>query len=227
MAEIRLFIQCFIALAFVLCLISPVTAESISIPADSTTMNLTTMTTPYSDSAILPPAANFTANATSGNAPFLVQFNNTSSGNVTTHAWDFNNDGSVDSMVENPVHTYTNPGMYTVNLTVIGPGGSDSKVRTDYIAVTAKPVASRIPSFPFLDGNRTSFIYPDDGNRTSPIYPDDGNRTSSVYPDGNRTSSVYPDGNRTSSVYPDGNRTSPLTALTFIKSILHKWIDQI
>ncbi len=96
--------------------------------------------------------------------------------------------------------------MYTVNLTVIGPGGNDSKVRTDYIAVTEKPYVSRIPSIPFLYGNRISPIYPDDGNRISPIYPDDGNRTSPIYPD-------------------DGNRTSPLTALTFINSILQKWVD--
>ncbi len=70
-------------------------------------MTLTTMTVPYYDSAILPPAANFTANATAGNAPFLVQFNDTSSDNVTIYAWDFGD--CTNSTEQNPVHSYTNP----------------------------------------------------------------------------------------------------------------------
>jgi len=62
--------------------------------------------------------ANFTASSTSGNVPLTVQFTDTSTGSVSSYAWDFDNDGTVDSTDQNPVHTYTSAGTYTVNLTV-------------------------------------------------------------------------------------------------------------
>ena len=83
-----------------------------------------------------PPVANFTANVTSGEAPLNVPFTDTSTGMVTSWAWDFDNDGVVDSVEQNPNHTYTAQGAYTVNLTVANIEGSDSEVKTDYITVT-------------------------------------------------------------------------------------------
>ncbi|HON82242.1 MAG TPA: DUF3344 domain-containing protein, partial [Methanoregulaceae archaeon] len=88
-----------------------------------------------------PPVAQFTANTTSGTAPLTVAFTDQSTGTITSYAWDFTNDGVVDSTDEDPVHTYPSAGTYTVNLTVTGPGGSDSEVKTNYITVTAPPVA--------------------------------------------------------------------------------------
>jgi PKD repeat protein len=48
--------------------------------------------------------------------------------------------------VQSPSHTYSTVGNYTVNLTVIGPEGSDSEVKTGYInvsnPVTTKTVAA-------------------------------------------------------------------------------------
>ncbi|PAV14425.1 cell surface protein [Methanosarcina spelaei] len=99
----------------------------------------------FKDSSISP-VANFTVNVTSGTAPLDVQFTDASTGTVSSYAWDFNNDGNVDSSKRNPSYTYGKAGTYTVNLTVTGPGGSDSEVKTGYIKVTVsspgKPVAS-------------------------------------------------------------------------------------
>jgi len=81
------------------------------------------------------PHANFTAAPKSGDAPLAVQFTDESMGTVTSWAWDFDNDGTVDSTERNPTHTYTNSGIYTVKLTVGGPDGSDSKIRESYIYV--------------------------------------------------------------------------------------------
>jgi len=81
------------------------------------------------------PVANFTANITSGTVPLTVQFTDIST-NVTSWAWDFNNDGTVDSTEQNPVYTYTAAGNYTVNLTVSNADGNNSEVKTDYIVVS-------------------------------------------------------------------------------------------
>jgi PKD repeat protein len=86
-----------------------------------------------------PLTANFTANVTTGQVPLTVQFNDTSTGGPTSWAWDFFNDGTIDSNVRNPVFTYPVPGNYTVNLTVTNAGGSDSEVKTKFIHVTTIP----------------------------------------------------------------------------------------
>jgi len=82
------------------------------------------------------PVANFTANRTSGTAPLNVQFTDASTGNISSYAWDFDNDGTVDSTEQNPIYTYDAAGNYTVNLTVANEGGNDSEVKTDYIVVS-------------------------------------------------------------------------------------------
>jgi YVTN family beta-propeller protein len=61
------------------------------------------------------PVVNFNSNVTSGYAPFSVQFND-SSENATEWFWNFG-DG-IYSTEQNPAHTYSSAGAYTVNLTV-------------------------------------------------------------------------------------------------------------
>jgi len=73
----------------------------------------------------LGPVADFTASSQSGDAPLTVDFIDLSYGNVTDWDWDFGGVGS--SSDRNPSFTFVNPGVYTVNLTVINTGGTDSK----------------------------------------------------------------------------------------------------
>ena len=80
-----------------------------------------------------PPEAQFTALPTTGCAPKEVQFTDLSEGNIDTWEWDFDNDGQVDSTLQNPQYTYDNSGTYTVSLTVSGPGGSDSEAKIAYL----------------------------------------------------------------------------------------------
>ncbi|AKB30309.1 cell surface protein [Methanosarcina siciliae T4/M] len=82
------------------------------------------------------PVANFTATPTSGNAPLTVNFTDASTGTISSYAWDFDNDGSIDSTEQNPSHTYTSAGNYTVNLTVENAAGTDFELKTDYIEVS-------------------------------------------------------------------------------------------
>ena len=85
--------------------------------------------------AYLPAAvqAGFTASPTTGIAPLTVTFTNASVGDYTTSLWEFG-DG-VTSTLESPTHTYTAKGVYTVALTVSGPGGGDTETKTEYIKV--------------------------------------------------------------------------------------------
>jgi PKD repeat protein len=80
--------------------------------------------------------ANFTSAPTNGLAPLTVWFTNQSSG-ATNYIWDFG-DGKTSWSV-NPSNTYTNSGSYTVQLTAVGPGGSNVLVRTNYILARSRP----------------------------------------------------------------------------------------
>jgi trimeric autotransporter adhesin len=82
------------------------------------------------------PTANFSASPTSGSAPLAVTFSDTSSGAPTSWAWDFDDNGSVDSTLQNPSHSYDTPGTYSVRLTVTNADGSDAELKTDYISVS-------------------------------------------------------------------------------------------
>ena len=87
------------------------------------------------------PVADFSANTTSGTAPLNVQFNDQSTGTVSTYLWNFG-DGTT-STLQSPTHIYNTVGTYTVTETVTGPGGSNTATQTNYITVNnAVPVAN-------------------------------------------------------------------------------------
>ncbi len=100
------------------------------------------------------PVADFNADPVSGVEPLNVQFTDLSTGAITGYSWDFENDGVADSTEQNPGHLYPAAGMYTVNLTVTGPGGSDDEVKVEYITVTAAPVPAPVAAFSRRPGQR-------------------------------------------------------------------------
>ncbi|MDD3041993.1 MAG: PKD domain-containing protein [Methanosarcinaceae archaeon] len=71
---------------------------------------------------------NFTTNVTNGTAPLTVQFTDQSQ-NVSIWNWNFG-DGSPLNYTKNPIHTFVNPGTYTVNLTASNGNVTDSKSAT-------------------------------------------------------------------------------------------------
>jgi len=89
----------------------------------------------------VPPTSSFSGTPTSGDAPLTVNFSDASSGPITSWAWTFGDGGT--STAQNPSHTYTAGGSYSVSLTVTGPGGSDTSTLSNYITVTEPaPTAS-------------------------------------------------------------------------------------
>jgi uncharacterized membrane protein len=83
------------------------------------------------------PHAGFSASPLMGRSPLFVKFSDRSTGAISRWAWDFQNDGIVDSRVRNPVYIYKKEGTYTVKLMVSGSSGTDTEVKTGYITVTA------------------------------------------------------------------------------------------
>jgi trimeric autotransporter adhesin len=98
-----------------------------------------------------PPTASFTASPTSGTAPLTVNFTDTSSGNPNEWAWDFQNDGIVDSTVKNPTFTYTSVGTYSVRLTVTNSVSSSNTTKANYITVATSGGGSTLTFTPTDD----------------------------------------------------------------------------
>ncbi|TRZ47911.1 MAG: PKD domain-containing protein, partial [Dehalococcoidia bacterium] len=88
--------------------------------------------------------AGFSADLTAADTGDTIQFTNATTGGATpyTYEWDFNNDGTVDSIEASPTHIYTTAGTYTVSLTVTdSQARTDTETKTDYINIIAELVA--------------------------------------------------------------------------------------
>jgi len=81
----------------------------------------------------IPPVADFSADYTYTFVGNPVQFTDLSDKVPTSWSWNFG-DGSV-SAVQNPSHTYLQPGTYPVSLTATNYFGSDTETKTGYITV--------------------------------------------------------------------------------------------
>ena len=79
------------------------------------------------------PVAEFNGNPGAGFAPLDVEFENLSTGDPTSFAWEFGDGGS--SSDENPNHTYNNSGIYTPSLLVSNANGADLEIKTNLINV--------------------------------------------------------------------------------------------
>lgn len=83
----------------------------------------------FSDSVIVRPnpTADFVTNGTCGADTLCIGQSFTLSdlstidplgGNITQWNWDINNDGTIDYTAQNPQHTFAQPGLYTIKLTI-------------------------------------------------------------------------------------------------------------
>lgn len=91
------------------------------------------------------PNANFNTGNSNTSCGLTMTFNNTSSmsaGTLTSFNWNFGDGNS--STLENPTHTYSNPGTYTVSLIV---GSERGCYDTTVMAVTVNPVPAVVFTF--------------------------------------------------------------------------------
>jgi PKD repeat protein len=84
--------------------------------------------------------ASFIGSPQKGLSPLTVNFTDLSvaaeGANIISWAWDFDNDGIVDSVLQNPAATYTTFGNHSVSLTVEDSSGErDTLIDPDYVEV--------------------------------------------------------------------------------------------
>lgn len=82
-----------------------------------------------------PPHAAFGGTPTSGCVPLTTAFTDRSTGSVDSWDWSFGDGAS--SAAQNPTHTYTTAGIYSVAMTASGIHGFDTAARLDYITAAA------------------------------------------------------------------------------------------
>jgi len=83
------------------------------------------------------PTVSFTATNAVGFPALKTVFVNTTKF-ANSYKWDFG-DGSAISTEENPEHTYTVVGTYTVKLTATNEKGDSVLIKTDFVKVNSKP----------------------------------------------------------------------------------------
>jgi PKD repeat protein len=94
------------------------------------------------------PVARYSAAPTTTLTGLPVTFQDKSTGNITARLWDFG-DGQTTNAAS-PTHAYAAAGLYTVRLTVTGPGGSNT-------TTGAKPITIQ-PNFTALQGTYNGLI---------------------------------------------------------------------
>lgn len=104
----------------------------------------------YTTGSAAKPAADFHTSAREIFTGQPLDFYDNSGNYPTSWLWDFGD--STTSALKNPVHTYTDTGMYTVKLKVTNGQGQDSITKLNYIRVKAAP-AKPIAAF---DADNTS-----------------------------------------------------------------------
>ncbi|MGE0079122.1 MAG: PKD domain-containing protein [Bacteroidales bacterium] len=117
---------------------------------------------------------NFNANVTTGYLP-TITFTDASIGNISLWSWDFG-DGTT-STEQNPTHSYTTLGTYTVSLVVSDGTNSDTLVKTNYIETNVLLMSNQTVTLT----NDTSIKFFDSGNSTE-NYQNSEDYTLVIYP---------------------------------------------
>ncbi|MFH1687738.1 MAG: PKD domain-containing protein [bacterium] len=162
--------------------------------------NYITATTP----PCYPPVAAFSGSPTSGDYDLIVSFTDLSTNLPTSWNWTFGDGGT--STAQNPTHTYTAAGTYTVSLTATNGCGSDGETKTAYITVTEPPVGQWVTitydDFEsgwgnYVSGGSDCILY------TSGTYAHQGSRAADIQDNSGIASSFYHTGSYNVSGYSD------------------------
>ncbi|MFN0274718.1 MAG: PKD domain-containing protein [Chitinophagales bacterium] len=102
----------------------------------------------------------------------IVVFSNSSSGEITSYSWDFD-DGTATSSSISPTHTFDTPGTYNVCLTATGPGGSSTTCKDvtvgDCVSVEDVLLANALTVYPIPSNGFVTVEIADNAIHTSVI----------------------------------------------------------
>lgn len=116
-----------------------VTDDKGSKDSESRTIQVTDDTPPTDNT---PPTASFTATPSSGIVPLTVSFDASNSsdpdGEIESYAWEFG-DGATGSGVT-VTHTYVDPGIYSVKLTVTDDKGAEDQITGTIVLEERAPI---------------------------------------------------------------------------------------
>ena len=120
------------------------------------------------------PNADFSPFETNGCAPFSVSFEDESMDNVTSWTWSFPGGVPTTSSLQNPMVTYSTPGIYSVQLEVANEFGTDMIIKEAIIEVIEGPTAlfdyssnGRVVNFENLSNASVEFLWDFGDGQTS------------------------------------------------------------
>ena len=102
------------------------------------------------------PIADFTASTTAITEGETITFSDQSTNAPTSWSWDFGDGGTGSD--QNPTHSYSTAGTYTVELTATNNIGSDTEIKTNYIVVSEGGSSGEIGTVSDYDGNTYNTI---------------------------------------------------------------------
>ena len=103
---------------------------------------------------VAPTTVDFNYTLSSPNAPSIATFTNNSSPGATAYAWTFGA-GQGTSTLQNPTHTYSTAGTYSVTLTVTYPTGPVSVTKS----ITLGSALCTVPNFNGVRRNNAAAVY--------------------------------------------------------------------
>jgi gliding motility-associated-like protein len=101
-----------------------------------------------------PPIASFD-DVPEGCTPWTIKLNNTSQ-HATSYLWEFG-DGAISTSA-NPTYTYYNKGPFDIKLTVTGPGGDSTIIKTVNVFQTPRAYFEFAPEKVFVNDERVRFF---------------------------------------------------------------------
>ncbi|MFU8853553.1 PQQ-dependent sugar dehydrogenase [Micromonospora sp. SL1-18] len=110
------------------------------------------------------PVPQVSATPTNGLTPLTVAFSSEGTldydGDRLSYAWDFDNDGKVDSRAANPTFTYQKNGLYNATVKVSDPGGLSASASVRVVVGNSAPVVELVKPVagqPFRFGDTVQF----------------------------------------------------------------------
>jgi N-acetylmuramoyl-L-alanine amidase/PKD repeat protein len=103
------------------------------------------------------PTADFSANKTTGDPPFIVNFTDLSTHGPTSWSWDFGDGGT--STQKNPSHTYTAEGIFSVKLISTNVCGKDTIIQNNLIRSCLVPATDFYANVTFLPTDSNVYFW--------------------------------------------------------------------